>query len=152
MSRCVATVPLLFQWVTKSGGSSVRHGCDIDGGESSADNANGFGASPSRRPAPGMIRETQLIIHEEQQLNPVAGRDFRRTFESSAMQLDFYQGVEDSSLRMAVKAGTGLPGHVDPEDWKSMTVDDIELAAWGDEILADIKDHGFSFYKLVPPP
>ena len=29
MSHRVATVPLLFQWVTKRGGNSMRHECDI---------------------------------------------------------------------------------------------------------------------------
>ena len=68
------------------------------------------------------------------------------------MQFDFYQGVEDPDLRMVVEASTDLPGHVDPKDWKPMTVDKIELAAFGDDILADIKDHRFSFYKKMPPP
>ncbi len=58
---------------------------------------------------------------------------------------------KNPSPQMAVEAGTGLPGHVDPKDWKPMTVDKNELTALEDDILADIEDHGFSFYKMVPP-
>jgi hypothetical protein len=68
------------------------------------------------------------------------------------MKLDFYRGVGDNSLRMAVVARTGLPNHVDPNDWTPMTIDGIELSAMEEDILADIDDHGFSFYQLVPPP
>jgi hypothetical protein len=59
------------------------------------------------------------------------------------MQFDFYQGVDDPDLRMAVEVGTGLPGHVDPKNWKPVKVDRYELAALEDEIPADIEDHGF---------
>lgn len=68
------------------------------------------------------------------------------------MKYDFYQGTQDGSLRMVVEAGIGLPGHVDPKDWKPMSVDPVELAALEEDIAADIEDHGFSFLQLVPPP
>ncbi|MFB9266357.1 hypothetical protein ACFFWD_24915 [Bradyrhizobium erythrophlei] len=67
------------------------------------------------------------------------------------MKLDFYRGTNDDTLRMAVEAGRGLPGHVDPKDWKPMTADDGELAAFEEDIVSDIEARGFCFYKILPP-
>jgi hypothetical protein len=36
------------------------------------------------------------------------------------MTYDIYQATADSSLRMATRPGSGLPNHVEPEDWELM--------------------------------
>ena len=55
-------------------------------------------------------------------------------------------------LQALSKTYAGLPDHVDPNDWELMTLSATspELALL-DDVAEDIEDHGFSYFKLVPP-
>lgn len=64
------------------------------------------------------------------------------------MKLDFYRGVNDPRLRMAVMRGNELPDHVEPKDWVLMEQGTAEIAV-EDDVEEDIEARGFSFYKLV---
>ena len=59
--------------------------------------------------------------------------------------------------KRAIKIGLGATARYVGQERQSakrkpMKADKNELAALEDDILADIEDHGFSFYKMAPPP
>jgi hypothetical protein len=60
------------------------------------------------------------------------------------MTYDIYQATADSSLRMATRPGSGLPNHVEPEDWELMPAGTSPLI---DDIDVDIADRGFLFFQ-----
>jgi hypothetical protein len=65
------------------------------------------------------------------------------------MQIDLYIGTRDRALRMAVAHGTGLPDHVDLKDWEPLGIDRFEGAVLDGDVVADIEERAFYFYKLV---
>jgi hypothetical protein len=69
---------------------------------------------------------------------------------ATKMTYDVYQGIADSSLRMATRPGAGLPSHEDPKDWRLMPAGTSQLIDDIDIIDIDIADRGFSLFR--PPP
>ena len=69
------------------------------------------------------------------------------------MKLDVYRGTTDTTLRMYVEEGAGLPGHVLASEWALLPEKDwgqSEFAmAYDDDVAADIEGRGFSLIKLA---
>jgi hypothetical protein len=59
---------------------------------------------------------------------------------------DVYRGKTDATLRMATKAGAGLPAHVRHKDWVLMPAGTSPLHS---DAARDIGTRGFCFFQVV---
>jgi len=64
------------------------------------------------------------------------------------MRVAVYRNTADSMLRLAIEADAALPEHLEAAEWTLVATDTTQIS---DEVCEDIRELGFSVFKLISP-